>query len=107
MDAARGRGTGKTDGFAVYLDEHVHGPPCDPRVPAGHRPGIIAPTQGDAVDSCVTGPSGLKSHNPAVTLKTKAGGTYAYWPNGTEAKLFGAFTPEDVERLRAGGNRCI
>lgn len=29
------------------------------------------------------------------------------WSNGTEAKLFGAHTPEDVERLRSGGNRCL
>lgn len=28
------------------------------------------------------------------------------WSNGAEAKLFGAHTPEDVERLRSGGNRC-
>ena len=28
------------------------------------------------------------------------------WPNGSQAKLFGAHTPEDVERLRAGGNVC-
>jgi phage terminase large subunit-like protein len=31
----------------------------------------------------------------------------AVWPNGTEAKLFGAHSPEDVERFRAGGNRCL
>jgi phage terminase large subunit-like protein len=36
-----------------------------------------------------------------------AGGTIVRWPNGVEAKLFGAHTPEDVERLRSGGNRCI
>jgi len=29
------------------------------------------------------------------------------WSNGAEGKLFGASTPEDVERLRSGGNRCI
>ena len=29
------------------------------------------------------------------------------WSNGTEAKLFGAHSPEDVERFRAGGNRCL
>lgn len=102
-----GRGTGKSDASAHYVNEHVMGPPCDPRVPGGHRISIIAPTQGDAVDSCVTGPSGLKAHNPDIQMRTKPGGTYVYWPNGTEGKLFGAFTPEDVERLRAGGNRCL
>src|SRR5574341_1196362 len=30
-----------------------------------------------------------------------------YWPNGSEAKLFGASSPDDIERLRAGGNRNL
>ncbi|WP_435252217.1 terminase large subunit domain-containing protein [Streptomyces tendae] len=102
-----GRGTGKTDGCARYMVEHVNGPPCDPRLRGGHRMAIIAPTQGDAVEACVNGPSGLKAHDPRVTLRTTAGGTFARWPSGAEAKLFGAHTPDDVERLRAGGNRCL
>ena len=55
-----GRGTGKTDGCARYMVAHVNGPPCDPRLKGGHRMAIIAPTQGDAVEACVNGPSGLK-----------------------------------------------
>lgn len=102
-----GRGTGKTDGCARYMVEHVNGPPCDPRLRGGHRMAIIAPTQGDAVEACVNGPSGLKAHDPRVVLRTTTGGTYARWPNGAEAKLFGSHTPDDVERLRAGGNRCL
>lgn len=102
-----GRGTGKTDACAHYLDEHVNGPACDPRIPGGHRPAIIAPTLGDALDACVNGPSGLKAHNSTVRAVQATGGTYVRWPNGTEAKLFGAHGPEDVERLRAGGNRCV
>lgn len=102
-----GRGTGKTDGCARYMVEHVNGPPCDPRLKGGHRMAIIAPTQGDAVEACVNGPSGLKAHDPRVVLRTTAGGTFARWPSGAEAKLFGAHTPDDVERLRAGGNRCL
>lgn len=102
-----GRGTGKTDGCARYMVEHVNGPPCDPRLRGGHRMAIIAPTQGDAVEACVNGPSGLKAHDPRVVLRTTAGGTFARWPNGAEAKLFGAHSPDDVERLRAGGNRCL
>jgi predicted phage terminase large subunit-like protein len=102
-----GRGTGKTDGCARYMVEHVNGPPCDPRLRGGHRMAIIAPTQGDAVEACVNGPSGLRAHDPRVVLRTTAGGTFARWPNGAEAKLFGAHTPDDVERLRAGGNRCL
>ncbi|MGI3198431.1 terminase large subunit domain-containing protein [Streptomyces sp. GTA36] len=102
-----GRGTGKTDGCARYMVAHVNGPPCDPRLPGGHRMAIIAPTQGDAAEACVNGPSGLKAHDPRVKLRQTTGGTFARWPNGAEAKLFGAHTPDDVERLRAGGNRCL
>ncbi|MBZ3909414.1 phage terminase large subunit family protein [Streptomyces acidiscabies] len=102
-----GRGTGKTDGCARYMVAHVNGPPCDPRLRGGHRMAIIAPTQGDAVEACVNGPSGLRTHDPRVVLRTTAGGTFARWPSGAEAKLFGCHTPDDVERLRAGGNRCL
>ncbi|MYX16864.1 hypothetical protein GTY67_26305 [Streptomyces sp. SID8374] len=102
-----GRGTGKTDGCARYMVQHVNGPPCDDRVPGGHRMAIIAPTQGDAVESAVNGPSGLKAHDPRVVLRTTAGGTHVKWPSGAEAKLFGAHSPDDVERLRSGGNRCL
>ncbi|MGY0067710.1 terminase large subunit domain-containing protein [Streptomyces sp. QTS137] len=102
-----GRGTGKTDGCARYMVAHVNGPPCDPRLRGGHRMAIIAPTQGDAVEACVNGPSGLRAHDPRVVLRTTTGGTFARWPNGAEAKLFGAHTPDDVDRLRAGGNRCL
>jgi predicted phage terminase large subunit-like protein len=102
-----GRGTGKTDGCARYMVAHVNGPPCDPRLRGGHRMAIIAPTQGDAVEACVNGPSGLRAHDPRVVLRTTSGGTFARWPNGAEAKLFGAHTPDDAERLRAGGNRCL
>ncbi|WP_420169018.1 terminase large subunit domain-containing protein [Streptomyces violaceoruber] len=102
-----GRGTGKTDGCARYMVAHVNGPACDDRVPGGHRMSIIAPTQGDAVESAVNGPSGLKAHDPRVVLRTTAGGTHVRWPSGAEAKLFGAHTPDDVERLRSGGNRCL
>ncbi len=101
-----GRGTGKTDAGAAWTDDHMNGPPCDTRLEGGHRMSIIAPTLGDAYESCVMGPSGLKAHNPNLTAVTRKGGTYVIWPNGAELKLFGAYTPNDVERLRAGGNRC-
>jgi predicted phage terminase large subunit-like protein len=102
-----GRGTGKTDGCARYMVAHVNGPPCDERLRGGHRMAIVAPTQGDAVEACVNGPSGLRAHDPRVVLRTTAGGTFARWPSGAEAKLFGAHSPDDIERLRAGGNRCL
>lgn len=102
-----GRGTGKTDACAHHMDEHARGPACFPGVPGGHRMSIIGPTLGDTSDACVNGPSGLKVHNPAVREITRKGGTFVTWPNGAEAKLFGAYTKQDVERLRAGGNRCF
>lgn len=94
-----GRGSGKTDGAAAYIDRMA----CESRI----RIAIIAPTLGDAVEACVNGPSGLKAHNPRVILRGGAGGLHVYWPNFSEAKLFGASSPEDVERLRAGGNRHL
>lgn len=102
-----GRGTGKTEGSAHYFDAHMSGPPCDTRLKGGHRAAIVAPSLGDAVESCINGPSGLKAVNPAITFKGGAGGHHARWPNGAEARIFGAYTPQDVERLRAGGNRCL
>lgn len=102
-----GRGTGKTDGCARYMVAHVNGPPCDGRIPGGHRMAIVAPTQGDAVEACVNGPSGIRTHDPRAVVRTTVGGTYVRWPSGAEAKVFGAHTPDDVERLRAGGNRCL
>lgn len=95
-----GRGSGKTraacEQFNTMMVAH-------PR----WRGGIIGPTLGDAVESCVTGTSGLLAINPTVRFVQRAGGMILLWPNGSTAKLFGAFTPEDVERLRAGGNRHL
>jgi phage terminase large subunit-like protein len=102
-----GRGAGKTAASARYVHEHVHGPPCLPGVPGGHWIGIVAPTLGDAVTSCVYGPSGLRAHDPGVKVTQAVGGAMVRWSNGTEAKLFGAHSPQDVERFRSGGNRCL
>lgn len=102
-----GRGAGKTAAAAKTMHDHVNGPPCLPNVPGGHWPAIIAPTLGDGVTSCVNGPSGLRKWDPKVRVRDKTGGTVVSWPNGVEAKIFGAHTPEDVERLRSGGNRCF
>lgn len=102
-----GRGIGKTDGCARYVNEHMQGPPCDRRIPGGHRAAIVAPTLDDAAESCVTGPSGLQAHNPGIQLKTTIGGTHALWPNGARARLFSTDTPKQIDRLRAGGNRCL
>jgi phage terminase large subunit-like protein len=100
-----GRGSGKTDACAAYIEQHVNGPPCMPG-PVPHWIGIIAPTLGDAATSCFAGPSGIRAHSPGARLVNGPGGMTVRWPNGSEAKLFGAHSPEDVERLRSGGNRC-
>jgi phage terminase large subunit-like protein len=101
-----GRGAGKTDACAKYVHDHVMGPPCLPG-PTPHWVGIIAPTLGDAATSCFSGPSGLSAHSPEAKMVNTTGGTVVRWPNGSVAKFFGAHTPEDVERLRSGGNRCL
>lgn len=101
-----GRGAGKTDACARYVHEHVMGPPCLPG-PVPHWIGIIAPTLGDAATSCFSGPSGLSAHSPGARMVTSPGGTVVKWPNGSIAKLFGANTEEQTERLRSGGNRCL
>lgn len=101
-----GRGAGKTQACAHYMHQHAMGPPCLPG-PMPHRMAIVAPTLGDASESCVNGPSGLRALNPAITEITRRGGTFVNWPGGAQARLFGAYTREEPERLRAGGNRCL
>jgi phage terminase large subunit-like protein len=102
-----GRGTGKTEAAAHYANDHVNGPACDHRQPGGHRLTIIAPTQTDAVASCITGISGLQQVDPAIAVTTSREGTMARWPNGSVARVVGAHTPDDLERLRAWSNVCL
>jgi phage terminase large subunit-like protein len=101
-----GRGSGKTAASSHYIVNHVNGPPCMPG-PVPHWLGIIAPTLGDAATSCFAGPAGIRAIDPTASLKQKPGGLVIDWPNGTQAKLFGAREPDDVERLRSGGNTCL
>lgn len=101
-----GRGAGKTEACANHVVKHVNGPPCLPG-PTPHWIGIIAPTLGDAATACYAGPSGIKHFDPAAELKSQAGGMVIKWPNGSQAKLYGTREPDDVERLRAGGNTCL
>jgi phage terminase large subunit-like protein len=101
-----GRGSGKTAAIADYVTRHVNGPACiEGRMP--HKMALIAPTIGDAVESADRHPICLASLSPDGALRQKAGGTIFTWPNGSEMKLFGTLTQEDVERLRAGGNNCL
>lgn len=86
-----GRGAGKTEAGARYVDRYA-------RLHPGHRIAIIAPTLGDARETCVRGDSGLMQVNGQIRFNVNDG--TLKWPNGSQARIFGAFTPEDVERLR-------
>jgi phage terminase large subunit-like protein len=101
-----GRGSGKTAAMADYITKHVRGPACIPGV-MPHKMALVAPTIGDAVESAARHPICLKTLTPSGRLQSKAGGTIFTWPGGSEIKLFGVHTKEDVERLRAGGNNCL
>lgn len=101
-----GRGAGKTAAMAKYVTDHVNGPPCI-KGEMGHKMALIAPTIGDAVESADRHPVCLRSLSPAGKLRQRPGGTIFSWPNGSEMKLFGVHTSEDVDRLRAGGNNCL
>jgi phage terminase large subunit-like protein len=94
-----GRGSGKTKAGATWMAARAR------RYP-GMRGRIIGPTLGDVFESCVEGPSGLQATDPEVAVKPGArGGSKIVWPNGSEALLLGTHSPNDVERLRASGNR--
>jgi len=96
-----GRGAGKTEACSRYFAAYMRAHP-------GHRGRIIAPTFGDAVEACIEGPSGLLSVDPEIRwLASAPGGAKVVWPNGSEAIVLGTYTPRDVDRLRAGGNRHI
>jgi phage terminase large subunit-like protein len=100
-----GRGAGKTEACANWIVNHVNGPACMPG-PIPHWMAIIGPTLGDAVRSGYEGPSGIRAQDPRAIKVTRDGGTVIHWPNGSEAKLFGAHSEEDTDRLRSGGNTC-
>lgn len=101
-----GRGAGKTYAAARATLDHVHGEPCHPSLPGGHRMLIVGPSQQDAVDSCVQGTSGLLALDPAASLHTRREGTVVEWTSGAVARINGASTPADVESLRAKGGNC-
>lgn len=103
-----GRGAGKTQGVAAAMYDHVmNDPPCVPGVPGGHRVNVIGPTQGDAFETARVAYEPL---HRGIRTVTRKGGTFIDFPdNGrgqATAKLLGAYTREDVQRLRAAGNTC-
>lgn len=101
-----GRGSGKTEAGARYVNDHALGPACIPG-PVPHRIAVVSPSHDDAVATCVRGESGLLQANPRIRFTPGAAKqSDLTWVNGAEAELFGAFTPEDVERFR-GPQHCL
>jgi phage terminase large subunit-like protein len=94
-----GRNAGKTYAGARWLDRFMS---ARPKL----RARIIAPSFGDAVASCIEGPSGiLAASNYAVQWKpAHPGGAMLLWPNESVCYVIGTPTPRDVDRLRAIGN---
>lgn len=95
---AGGRNSGKSFGGMFWLAGYAEANP-------GLRARIIAPTFGDAVASCIEGPSGLKRFCPQGRWKpSEPGGAMFDFGNGSCAWVIGTPTPNDVDRLRALGN---
>ena len=86
-----GRGIGKTFAGATWVNAEAMARP-------GIRVAIVAPTRPDASATCVEGETGLLRVNPAIRFNRSR--LELRWPNGSTARLFGAYTPEDRERLR-------
>lgn len=85
-----GRGIGKTDTAAHWIDQQARRQRL--------RIAIGAPTLNDARRICVEGETGLLAVNPGITFNRS---TFELrWPNGSTGILFGAYTPEDIERWR-------
>lgn len=101
-----GRGAGKTAAAAWYVKEHLNGPPCiSPSLP--HRALLIAPTIGDGIESADLNDQALTRIEPGAVLRQTGGGTRVVWPNGSQVRVLGTHTREDVNRLRASGNTCL
>jgi phage terminase large subunit-like protein len=91
-----GRGTGKSHAGSVWLND-VLGERSD-----AIQGRIIAPTQGDAINSAVYG---VVEKFPHVSWRpTAPGGARLIWPNGSVAHVIGTPGPREVDRLRATTN---
>ena len=66
---------------------------------------IIAPTSKDARHDCVEGPTGLLSFAPDIHFNRSS--FELAWPNGSKARLFGTYTPKDVDRLRGAQHHWV
>lgn len=94
--------SGKTYSAAIYYDATMRAVP-------GTKGRILAPTKGEALQSCVTGTSGLKTLFPDLKLTTEAGTstTLLRWPNGSEAAILGVWTRGEIAKMRAISNRTL
>lgn len=103
-----GRFAGKSATGSKWLSDHMQGPPCDTASPGGHYGMIIGQTISTAAEAAWASPASIRRHCPeAKLIGSSVGGSKIRWPNGAEARLFGASSPDDVENIRGGGaNRC-
>ena len=101
-----GRGAGKTATASNYVTAHVNGPACISK-DLPHRVALIAPTLGDAIESANLTDMALTRVDPSAEFRSSGGGSMVRYPNGSQVRLFGTHTRNDVDRLRAGGNRCL
>jgi len=101
-----GRGAGKTAAAAHYVQEHLNGPPCiSQSLP--HRVLLVAPTIGDGIESANLNDQALTRIEAGARLVTSGGGSRVIWPNGSQVRVVGTHSREDIERLRASGNTCL
>jgi len=101
-----GRGAGKTATAAHYVKDHLNGPACISEA-LPHRVALIAPTLGDAIESAALTDMALVRLQAGATFTQSGGGSMVKWANKSQVRLFGTHSREDVNRLRAGGNRCL
>ena len=100
-----GRGAGKTAAAAHYMQTHLNGPPCiSKELP--HRALLVAPTIGDGIESANLNDQALTRIEPGARFSSADGGSRVLWPNGSQVRVVGTHTREDIERLRASGNVC-
>lgn len=86
-----GRFAGKTFAGAHWFNSRMMEQPF-------RQGAVIGATLDDARDICVLDPeSGLLAHNRRIRYLQPH---TLVWPNGSRARLFGAYKPEDVERMR-------
>ena len=85
-----GRRSGKTFAASQWFNAKME-------AAKGRRGAVVGPTQDDAREVCVLGRSGLLAINPTIQFVQPH---TLIWPNGSRARLFGAYKPEDVERFR-------